>query len=322
MPELWCLLLLIGGLVVLGIGGECLVRGASHLARSLGVSALVVGLTIVAFGTSAPEAAVSVQAVLRDQDPIAVGNVVGSNIANILLILGVAASLRPFKISLNLLKTDAPIMVMVAAIFLLSSMARTGSGRIERWEGMALFAGLLVYSFFTYRMARREPPEVADEYQAALGLAGSRLFNSLLVGLGIIALVIGGRLIVDGAQGLAEELGISKTIVGLTIVAIGTSLPELATSIIAIRHNQPDIAIGNIVGSNICNILLVIGMAATVTPIEIGRDTMFQDGPVMLVACLLFLAIAWSGQRVSRWEGLGLLGLYAVYLGWTAYRAM
>ena len=181
MQTLGYLLLLIGGLVVLGAGGEFLIRGATRLARSLGISALVVGLTVVAYGTSAPELAVSVQAVLHDQAAIAVGNVVGSNIANVLLILGMAAAMRSFKVSLNLLKTDGPIMVAVAAVFMLLAVEPSGDGRIEPWEGRLLVVGLLVYTVFTYAMARRESQVVEDEYQAALGQTGSRAFNLLLI---------------------------------------------------------------------------------------------------------------------------------------------
>ena len=322
MQTLGYLLLLIGGLVVLAAGGEFLVRGATRLARSLGISALVVGLTVVAYGTSAPELAVSVQAVLHDQAALAVGNVVGSNIANVLLILGMAAAMRSFKVSLNLLKTDGPIMVAVAAIFMLLAVEPSGDGWIEPWEGRLLVVGLLVYTVFTYAMARRESQVVEDEYQAALGRGGSRAFNLLLIVVGIVGLVIGGRMIVDGATGLARMLEIEETFVGLTIVAIGTSLPELATSIIAVRHKQADIALGNIVGSNICNITLVIGVSACVGPMEIGRETMLLDGPVMLGVCALFMIIAWSGQRISRWEGGSLLVLYAAYLAWTAHRAV
>ena len=279
-------------------------------------------LTVVAYGTSAPELAVSVQAVLEGEASIAVGNVMGSNIANILLILGATAAFRTFKVSLNLLKSDAPIMVMVAAVFILLGLRQRGDGVIDGWEGGALLTALVAYTAFTYRMSRREPVVVEHEYEAAIGLAGSRAFSVVLIGIGIGALVVGGWLIVDGSTGLARVLGIEQTFVGLTIVAVGTSLPELATSIAAVRQNQPDIAIGNIVGSNICNILLVIGTAAMVGPMEIARKTLLTDGPAMLATSVLFLVISRSGQRVTRWEGCGLLVLYAAYLGWTAQRAL
>ncbi|MFH1745957.1 MAG: calcium/sodium antiporter [Planctomycetota bacterium] len=322
MSAVWAILLLIGGLITLGVGGELLVRGAARLARGLGISPLVVGLTVVAYGTSAPEAAVCVQAVVQGQDALAVGNVVGSNIANILLILGVAASIRPFKVSLNLLKTDAPIMVLVAALFVLLSIEPWGNGQLVRFEGGLLLIGMLVYTALTYFMSRREPQVVADEYSAAIGLKGSRLVNLGMVVVGIAGLVLGGRLIVEGASELAFMLGISPTIVGLTIVAIGTSLPELATSVIAIRHNQPDIAIGNIVGSNICNILLVVGLSATVSPVTVEAETLYYDCPAMLFASLIFMVIAWTRQRISRREGLVLLVFYISYLAWTAQRAL
>jgi cation:H+ antiporter len=313
--------LLAAGLAVLGVGGELLVRGAANLARSLGVSALLVGLTIVAYGTSAPEAAVSVQATLKGEVDIAVGNIVGSNIANILLILGLGAAVRTFSVALNVLKTDGPIMVLVTGVFMLLGLRQHGAGTIGRWEGAALLAGLVAYGWLTYYMARREPVAVVNEYTAALKKHGSRAFNVLLILIGIVALVVGGRMIVHGAVGVAAHLGIGQAFIGLTIVAVGTSLPELAASIAAVRQNQPDIAIGNIVGSNICNILFVLGLSAVAEPVVVSRETMLQDGPAMLAASVLFLLIVRSGQRVTRGEGVLLLVLYAVYLAWTVGRA-
>jgi cation:H+ antiporter len=315
------LVLLAAGLAVLGVGGEVLVRGAANLARGLGVSALLVGLTIVAYGTSAPEAAVSVQATLKGEVDIAVGNIVGSNIANILLILGLGAALRTFNVALNVLKTDGPIMVLVMGVFMLLGLRQHGTGTIGRWEGAALLAGLVAYGWLTYYMARCEPFAVVNEYTAALEKHGSRAFNVLLILVGIVALIVGGQMIVHGAVGVAAHLGIGQAFIGLTIVAVGTSLPELAASIAAIRQNQPDIAIGNIVGSNICNILLVLGLSAVAEPVVVSRETMLQDGPAMLAASVLFLLIVRSGQRVTRGEGVLLLVLYGVYVAWTVVRA-
>ena len=322
MEALTNALLLVGGLLILWIGGESLVRGSARLAQRLGISPLVIGLTVVAFGTSAPELAVAVQAALRNEHGIAVGNVLGSNIANILLILGVAAAARPLDVSLKLLKIDGPIMVAVTLVFGLMAFDLAGDGQIERWEGMVLVAGLVGYNVFTYRMARREPQAVKDEYKSSQGTDGAPAFNLLLVVIGIAALTGGGHLIVRGAVGLAELMHVPKTIVGLTIVAVGTSLPELAASVIAARHKLPDIAIGNIVGSNIFNILSVIGITATVRPMDVARNTLMLDGPVVLAASLLLLVVARTGQRIGRREGWTLLALYGGYLAWTVQRGL
>ena len=322
MEVLWNVLLLVGGLVVLWVGGEALVRGSAQLAGRLGISPLVVGLTVVAFGTSAPELAVSVQAALRNEHGIAIGNVLGSNIANILLILGAAAAVRPLEVSLKLLRVDGPIMVASVLVFGLMAFRQVGDGRIERWEGAILVALLLGYNALTYHLARREAKTVKDEYKASQESGRSPAFNVLLVVIGIVALTGGGQLIVRGASQLAELMNIPPTIIGLTIVAVGTSLPELAASVIAARHNLPDIAIGNIVGSNIFNILSVVGITSVVRPMDVARETLLLDGPAVLAISLLLLIVARTGQRVSRQEGFVLLVLYAGYLAWTAQRGL
>lgn len=313
-------LYLLAGLCILWVGGEALVRGASRLARRLGISALVVGLTVVAFGTSAPELAVSLQAALHDSPGLAVGNVVGSNIANILLILGAAAAARPMPVSLNLLRFDGPLMVIVSVVFLAMALLPPGSGAFGRIDGIILAAGLLSYIVFTYHAARREPKAVEAEYESAQAVGGSTPTDLFLVMLGIIGLTFGGQLIVEGASELARLMNIDETLIGLTVVAVGTSLPELATSIIAARHSMPDIALGNVVGSNLFNMLCVIGVTSTIHPLPVEASTVWLDGPVMLGASVLFLLMARTGQRISRREGAGLLILYGGYLAWTVVR--
>ncbi len=306
------------GLVILSTGGELLVRGAARLAEALGVSALVVGLTIVAFGTSAPEAAVSILAAIRGESGIAVGNIVGSNVANLLLILGAAAVARPLRISLNLIRTDLPVMLLVTGVFLLLAADKAafsaGPTRIERDEGLLFVLGLAAYTWLTYRLARREPPSVEAEYQAARRDRTPVALSVALVVLGLGGLVGGAELIVRGAAGLAELMGVERRIIGLTIVAVGTSLPELATCVVAARRGQPDIAVGNIVGSNIFNILSVAGLASLVRPLEIPRETLFFDAPVMLVVSVLAWFVCWHGRTVTRRTGAGLLVLYAAFL--------
>lgn len=315
-------ILLGAGLIVLWIGGEMLVKGSARIARRMGISALIVGLTVVAFGTSAPELAVSVQAAMAGHHGIAIGNVMGSNIANILLILGAAALARPLSVSLKLTQTDGPIMFLVTCVFLVMCYSEAGAGIVTRWEGLFLVFLLVAYNLFTYFVARREAARVREEFQETFGKEGSVGFNVGLVIVGIVGLVIGGRFIVEGATGIAKSYGVPEEIIGLTIVAVGTSLPELATSIIAARHNMPDIAIGNVVGSNIFNVLSVVGFTAAIRPIDVERHMLFYDGPVVLGVCVVFLIVARSGQKIARWEGLLLLLLYGGYLAWTVQRTL
>jgi len=306
--------LLGGGLIVLGVGGEFLVRGAAQLARQMGVSALVVGLTIVAFGTSAPEIAVSMQAAARGEDALAVANVVGSCIMNILLVLAIAALARPMRVSRNVITTDAPAMLFFTAMFMLFAI---DNNMINRWQGVLFVVALGFYTLFTYRQARGQPKVVEDEYEKELRLSRRPWpVNVLAVLIGIGGLVKGADLIVEGAVEIATMLGASTRIIGLTIVAFGTSLPELATCVIAARRNEPDIAIGNIVGSNIFNILAVIGATAVCFPL--GVDTEFRvDGLVLLFVVVLSFWVLRTGHQISRREGALMLGIYAAYLAFT-----
>jgi cation:H+ antiporter len=322
---------LVGGLVVLSVGGECLVRGAARLARALGVSALVVGLTVVAFGTSAPEIAVSISAAVQGHDDLAIANVVGSCILNTLVVLGLAASTRPLKVSRNVVMTDAPIMILALALFTFFAIDDVGllaggknAGEIEHWQGIFFLAALIGYLFLTYYAARRQPKVVAAEYEQSIGRARSSVFSLLLVIIGLIGLVQGANLIVLGAVGIAEALGVSQRIIGLTIVAIGTSLPEVATCVIAARREQPDIAVGNVVGSNIFNVLAVIGIASTAHPdgpLTVSWRILSFDFPVMLAAAVLLLPIIRTGRHISRPEGVLLLALYGGYITWTLLAA-
>jgi len=303
--------IMIAGLVILGIGGEALVKGASRLARAVGVSALVVGLTVVAFGTSAPEAAVSISAGAAGEDDIAVANVVGSCTMNIMLVLALAALARPLRISRSVLRNDLPVMLLATAVFMLMA---ANHRVIERWMGLTLLAGLVLYTLNTMRLARSATTVVEYEFDTGLPAGKSVLINFLLMIVGIAALVGGARMIVYGAVEIAEAIGVSKRIIGLTIVALGTSLPEVATCVVAARRGQPDIAVGNVIGSNIFNILAVVGLASTAFPLRISEHTLFVDGPVMLLAGVMALPVLRTGRLVSRREGGMLLGLYAVYL--------
>lgn len=301
-----------GGLVLLFFGGEFLVRGASALALRLGVSPLAVGLTVVAFGTSAPELVVSLDAALAGADDISMGNVVGSNICNIALILGLCSLIRPARVQAKLIRLDVPIMVGVTLLLILLML----DGRLTRLGGAVLVAGILAYTGMTLVLARRETRQVQHEYEEGIAGGGASTPRSLaLVAAGLLALVLGGNLLVESAIAFATVLGVSEAVIGLTVVALGTSLPELATSLVAAIRQQGDIAIGNIVGSNIFNILGILGITAVVNPLTIGGVTMV-DLAVMLGLAVFLLPLLYTGLRLNRPEAAGLLVIYAGYIGW------
>ncbi len=303
-------LLLLASLILLIIGAEGLVRGSSSLALRLGLTPLVVGLTVVAFGTSSPELVVSIGAALQGQGDIAVGNVVGSNIFNIGVILGITALICPIAVRLQMIKIDVPIMI--AAALLLPVLL--WDGKLGFIEGLLLTIGIIAYTGFNVWLARKTTnPEVTEEFDSGVpGLSKHWGLDLLLILGGLGVLVLGSQLLVENAVILARALGLSEAVIGLTIIAAGTSMPELATSVVAALRKQPDIAVGNIVGSNVFNILGILGIATLVTPIEVqsirGIDYAFMIG--MSVVLLPFL---WSGLRLRRLEGLVLLGIYGVY---------
>ncbi|MEN4010611.1 MAG: calcium/sodium antiporter [Chloroflexota bacterium] len=309
-------LTLIAGLVLLIAGGEALVRGSSRLAAALGVSPLIIGLTVVAFGTSSPELAVSILASLSGQGNIAIGNVIGSNIFNILFILGISALIAPLVVSQQLVRLDVPLMVIVSLAVLLFAL----DGRYTRLEGLVLVLGLAGYIALLFRISRRETREVQDEY--AQEYAPTRrstprdtLVNLALVGGGLGLLVLGSRWLVDGAVTVAYALGVSDLIIGLTIVAAGTSMPEVVTSIIAALRGERDIAVGNVVGSNLFNLLSVFGLTILVTPggIEVPPGVVNFDLPVMTAVAFACLPIFFAGRRIGRWKGGLFLGYYIAY---------
>jgi cation:H+ antiporter len=300
------------GLALLYFGGEWLIRGASALALRLGISSLAIGLTVVAFGTSAPELVVSVDAALSGANDVSVGNVVGSNIANIALILGLAALLRPAKVEAKIVRIDAPIMILVS-FALLAVMA---DGRASRLEGCLLLVGLMAYTGFTFWEASRESDPVREEFaSAAPELRASASASGLLVIAGLACLVIGGHLLVTAAVGLARILGMSQASIGLTIVAIGTSLPEFATSVMASLRGQGDIAVGNVVGSNIFNILGILGLTAVIHPLERGAITWLDLGAMLGLACVLGVLLL-TRLQLGRAEGAFLLAGFVAYTSW------
>ncbi len=299
-------------LLLLYLGGEWLVRGASALAARLGISSLAIGLTVVAFGTSAPELVVSLQAALGGANDISVANVVGSNIANIALILGLSALLSPAKVHAKILRVDAPLMIFIS----LALVGILANGTASRIEGSLLLVGLLVYVGLTFRQAGRESQETKEQFSSAApgSTVGAGKASSLVL-VGLAVLLAGGYLLVDSAVTLATALGLSQAVIGLTVVAVGTSLPELATSVTASLRGQGDIAIGNVVGSNIFNILGIIGGTALVQPLAMGAITWLDLTVMVALACLLTVFL-FTGMRLGRVEGAVLLAIYVLYVSW------
>nr|WP_059390492.1 calcium/sodium antiporter [Pseudomonas toyotomiensis] len=307
---------LIAGLVLLVAGAEVLVRGAAKLAAQFGIPPLVIGLTVVAFGTSAPETAVSVQSALNGSGDLAIGNVVGSNIANVLLILGVTALVAPLVVSRQLIRLDVPIMIGASLV----TFGLAWDGELSRFDGALLFVGVLAYTGFLIYSARKDKGGDDDEFAKEFGLDEAPkpyawAINLGLIIAGLVLLVVGSNFLVEGAVTLARALGISELVIGLTVVAVGTSLPELATSILAAIKGERDIAVGNIVGSNIFNLLCVLGLASMVAPaaIAVSPNALAFDFPVMIAVAIACLPIFFSGYRINRWEGLLFLGYYVAY---------
>lgn len=300
---------IISGIVLLYFGGDLLVRNASLLARRWGIPPVVIGLTIVSFGTSAPELAASLSAALQDAPEIAIGNVVGSNIANIALILGLTAAIHPLRAGAQFLRRDTPLMIGVAV--LLSVLFIDGS--LGRIEGAVFVLGLAGYLWLLLRTD--EPAEVQAEF--AQEFSGESTTSAWVAGgglLGLVVLVGGAQLLVTGATAIARGLGVPELIIGLTLVAVGTSLPELATSVIAALKREPDIALGNIVGSNIFNVLGILGITVLVRPISLPFERIAIDLGVMVALSLLLWPFLRSGLRLGRREGATLIGLYVAYV--------
>ena len=307
---------LILGLVLLVGGAEFLVRGAASLATAVGISPLVVGLTVVAFGTSSPELAVSVVSSFKGEADLALGNVVGSNIFNVLVILGLSATIIPLIVAQQLVRFDVPVMIGVSILMFVMGM----DGKIDRIDGALLFAGVLAYTVFLIRQSRRETnAAVAEEYEKEFGAkpasAGWAKNMGLLV-IGMVGLIVGSKWLVDSSVEIAKAMGVSELVIGLTIVAMGTSMPEVATSVVAALRGERDIAVGNAVGSNIFNILCVIGLGSLVAPsgIAVSSAALKFDIPVMIAVAVACLPVFFVSYRINRWHGLAFLAYYAAYL--------
>jgi cation:H+ antiporter len=306
------------GLTALIVGAEWLVRGASRLAACVGISPLVVGLTVVAFGTSSPELGVSVMSSLSGQAGIAVGNVVGSNICNVLLILGLSALFAPLIVARQLIRIEVPLMVGVSFLFAFMALDR----EFGRLDGILLFGGAIVYTVWVIRRSRRESQEskknssmTEGENPPATGGVKSLVWQLCLIVAGLALLGLGANWLVDAAVTLARHFGVSDLLIGLTVVALGTSLPELAASVMASIRGERDIAVGNIVGSNLFNILVVIGLTAVVAPegVPIAETAVQFDIPVMLAVAVACLPIFFTGHLIARWEGMLFFFYYIAY---------
>ena len=310
-------ILLILGFILLVVGAELLVRGASRLAVIVRISPLVIGLTVVAFGTSSPELAVSLKAAFANSSDISLGNVVGSNIFNILFVLGISSLFLPLFVSQQLVRLDVPLMIIASVLVLILGL----DGNIGRVDGLLLFTGIIAYIVFLIKKSRKEKTEIVKEYTQEYGNAIIKpkrripMFIGFIVA-GLVLLVLGSHLLVDNSVIIARYFNVSELLIGLTIIAVGTSLPELATSVIATIKGERDIAVGNVIGSNIFNLLAILGLAGLLSPNGINvTDTALRfDLPFMIAVSVACLPIFFTGYIISRWEGGLFLAYYVVYI--------
>jgi cation:H+ antiporter len=307
----FALFYLISGIFLIYLGAEGLVRGSSSLAFRLGLTRLVIGLTIVAFGTSMPEMVVSIQTAWARQGDISLGNVIGSNMCNIALILGLSSLVRPLRVNIQVIRLQIPTMIGVSFLIWALLLDRV----LTRVEGASIFLGILLYIYGSLYLARKEFAQLNKENESSsLPMSRQPPWQDVLFIIGgLIMLVMGARIFVSGAVSMAKMLHISEAVIGLTVIAVGTSLPELATSVVASFRREGDIAIGNVVGSNIFNILAILGIASLVRPIEMG-DINATDIFIMIITAVLLLPLAWSGFIIKRWEGGLLLAVYVGYI--------
>lgn len=319
--------MLVGGIYLLIKGSDVLVHGAVRLARLIGVSPFFIGVTVVAFGTSAPELAASVGAALQGQGDLAIGNVLGSNIANICLILGATALVRPIPVDRVIARVDTPIMIgisLVAMIPMLDALVTGEPGRVSRLDGALLCAGLALYVLYNAKAGRVDPEQIEAEVDVELNMDAKKAREAsklkllatdlLLVLLGLAMLVVGAKLLVDGAVDIAERLHVPNVIIGLSVVAIGTSVPELAFSLRAALKGHPEIALGNVVGSNVFNLLCVVGIAALVNPLAVPDEAVRRDVWAVIAATVLILPLMVTRDRISRVEGGFMLTAYTAYI--------
>jgi len=301
------------GLLSLYCGAEWLVKGSSRLAKTFGIKPIVIGLTVVAFGTSSPELVVSLAAVLKKSQGLAIGNVIGSNIANIGLILGLSALVSPVKIELSLLRRELPIMIGVSLLLYLMAMDQV----ISFWDGLLLFSGFLGYiGYHLHSAINASKTNQKGAYETVFNENSNRIKNALFVLVGLTLLVMGAHLMVCSGISIARALEVSEVVIGITLVAVGTSLPELATSLISARRKASDICVSNVVGSNLFNFLLIIGVVTLVTPLAVEKSLLFFELPVMLLFSFSLVPLMRTGFVLSRLEGTFLLTGYIVFIKW------
>jgi cation:H+ antiporter len=307
---------LIGGLAMILFGANALTDGASAIARSLGLSDLIIGLTIVAFGTSAPELVISIVSAINGSGELAIGNVVGSNIFNILMIIGITAIVLPIKIERSIMTTEIPLVLLSSIILLIMGngvfLTNAPFNSLSRIDGLILLCFLAIFMRYMFGIAKSSDTSTDSADTAIKEMSITRAIIYTI--LGLVLLIFGGDLFVEGASGIASGLGVSNAIIGLTIVALGTSLPELATSVTAALKNKPGMAVGNVIGSNIFNIFLVLGCASSITPLSLGNITNF-DLLTLILASLLFWLFGWfvRERTITRIEGAILVIVYIVY---------
>lgn len=306
--------LLVIGFILLIKGADCFVDGSAGVAHKLRVSSMVIGLTVVAMGTSAPECAVSIAASFRGENSMAISNVVGSNIFNLMVVCGVCSVVTPLSVKASTLKREFPISILAAVALI--AMGYMGM-EIGRAEGVLLLAGFITFLAWLVREAQRDRGKAQEDVVEIKSLSAAMCLAYIVVG--IAAIVMGGDIVVDSATRIAENFGLSQTLIGLTIVAMGTSLPELVTSIVAAKKGEADMAIGNVIGSCIFNILLVLGIAGTISPMEVLMENMI-DAIILIGMSIIVWIFAWSGKRISRLEGAVLVAIYAVYMGYICLR--
>lgn len=309
-------LLLIVGFVLLVKGADVFVDGSSSVAKNLRVPSIIIGLTVVAFGTSCPEAAVSVTASLNGQNAISFSNVVGSNIFNLMVVTGLSAILSPVKTDKDLLKRDFPISILAAAALIVLTLVIGDGSMLSRVDGVILliFFGVFLWLMIRTALTNRSSAAEEDEYKV-MPMWKSFLF----IILGITGIIIGGQLVVDSATDIALALGMSETLVGLTIVSIGTSLPELVTSIVAAKKGEADIALGNVVGSNIFNILLILGLASAISPMTVEMESIYDTVILIAMSFLVFLPLL-KTKKVNRSMGIIMVVVYAIYMAYIIAR--
>lgn len=303
--------LLIIGFVLLVKGADFFVEGSSSVAKTLRVPTVIIGLTIVAFGTSCPELAVSVTASMANKNEMALSNVIGSNIFNLLVVTGFSAVIATMKVEKEILKREFPLSIIVTALLLIMSLI---GGSVGMVDGLLLLAGFIAFVIYMVWSALKNRTETREDVKV-LPMWRSLLY---IVG-GIIAIAYGGDLVVDSASDIARTFGLSETLIGLTIVSVGTSLPELVTSMVAAAKNESDLALGNVVGSNLFNILMILGLASTISPITVGMESIY-DMLVLMIASVGVMAMAWENKKIGRIGGLSMLIVYVVYLAYIIIR--